>query len=437
MRLLAVTLAACGIAACAGPVTINDDGGWCWFQDERVLVDGGKLIVGSVASGWRDPGRKGQIEVATYDLASGRTSVFVLHRPDAPRLSAWLDDHNSPGLLMRADGRFLAMYTMHGVENKIYYRISTRPHDATAWDEERVFVPSERSRVTYSNPHFLSREKRIYDFYRGFDNSSKPSWAWSDDLGETWNAGKVLIDVPAKFRHRPYVKYASNGADTVHIAYTEGHPRNFDNSIYHIFYRAGMLRRSDGTAIRALDGGLKEPAEGTRVFQGDRDNVAWISDLHLDARGRPVLVFSVQKDGAGKPPGEGGEDLRYHYARWTGTSWAEHEIAYGGTKLYAGEDDYTGNLCVDPQDPSTVYISTNADPATGKPLPHREIYRGRTSDGGAKWQWAAVTKDSAEDNIRPVVPISKNDRRALLWLQGRMRSYTDYDFRIVGLIEKR
>ena len=448
-RLLAVMLMACGVAACVEPVTFNDDGGWCWFQDERVIVDGGKLIIGSVAAGTRNLEHRGDIDVATYDLTSGRASVFALHHSDsAEEKQQWYDDHNSPAFLVRPDGRIIAMYTRHGAEAKIYYRISTRSHDATAWGEERVFVPSGKSRVTYTNLHLLGRENggkgRIYDFYRGFDGSFKPSWAWSDDFGETWSAGKLFIDVATKFRHRPYVKYASDGTDSVHIAYTEGSPAEFENtSIYHIVYRAGMLYRSDGTQIRSLNPGLKAPEEGTRVFRGDRDNVAWISDIHLDGQGQPFLVFSVKKDGAGKPPGVGGEDFRYHYARWTGKQWTQHEIAYAGSKLYREEDDYTGNICLDPQEPGTVYISTNADPVTGKPLAskadgerHWELYRGTTRDE-VKWRWKKLTRDSTADNIRPVVPIWKSNQRAVLWLEGKMRGYTDYDFRVVGLIEKR
>lgn len=413
-------------------ITFNDDGGWCWFQDERAIISGGKLIIGSVASGARNPARKGDIEVTVYDLASGGIRHSTLHKANANGgRTPWFDDHNAPAFLARPDGRILAMYAQHGREACHYYRIS-EPGDPTRWGEEKTFAPSAKSRVTYTNLHWLPAERRIYDFYRGFDDSFKPSWEYSEDLGETWKAGEVFINVPARFRHRPYVKYASNGRDTVHIAYTDGHPRNFDNSIYYVCYRAGKLWRSDGTAIASLEEGLKSPDEGTRVFQGDPNNVAWISDIHLDAKGRPRLVYSVQKDSAGLPPGQGGEDFRYRYARWDGKRWIDSEIAYGGSKLYAREDDYTGNLCIDPQDPDTVFISTNADPSTGRRLPHREIYRGRPR--GPKWAWTAVTRDSTADNIRPIVPIWQRGHRALLWLRGKMRTYTDFDFQVVGLI---
>jgi hypothetical protein len=39
----------------AGIFLLNDDGGWSWFEDERAVVCGGKIIVGSVAAGVHDP----------------------------------------------------------------------------------------------------------------------------------------------------------------------------------------------------------------------------------------------------------------------------------------------------------------------------------------------------------------------------------------------
>jgi hypothetical protein len=420
-------------------VRLNDDGGWCWFEDERVIVHDGTLIIGSVASGHRDPARKGNIEVATYELATGKKHVSVLHR------NLELDDHDSPVLLVRPDGRLLTLYSKHGPESHFYYRISTAPNDATRWQPERRFTPTESSRITYSNLHFLSEENggkgRIYDFYRGLDNSFKPSYAYSDDRGESWNSGNVFIDVPTQVRHRPYVKYASNGADTVHVFYTEGHPRDFDNAVYHVFYRRGDLHHTGGQRIRSLGDGLLEPSEGTLVFAGDPDNVAWVADLHLDGSGRPVGVFSVQKDSAGLPPGQGGDDHRYRYARWSGDKWETHEIGYAGTRLYPREDDYTGGIALDPDDTSIIYFSTNADPATGAPLlstsdgkRHYEIYQGVTADGGSSWSFTTITENSATDNLRPIVPRWSSDKTALLWLRGTYRSYTDYSLEIVGQI---
>src|SRR5947208_8573882 len=68
----------------AGPlIELNDNGAWSWCMEARAIVHDAKLIVGSVravgdyrndsASGW------GNVEIAVYDLASGRVQRTVLH----------------------------------------------------------------------------------------------------------------------------------------------------------------------------------------------------------------------------------------------------------------------------------------------------------------------------------------------------------------------
>jgi putative BNR repeat neuraminidase len=447
-RILAAGVAALAWVAAANvapqetttPIVFNDDGGWCWFQDERALVVAGRLVFGSVPAGRTDPSRRGRPEVTSVDLTTGATTRFRLGATAVEKADAY-DDHDTPAFVARGDGRLLAVWSGHGHDNRILSRVSLRPGDATAWSDERTFIPSASSSVTYSNLYRLAGERgRIYDFFRGLDDRFKPSVAWSDDEGETWKTGNVVIDVPAAFRHRPYVKYVSDGQGTVQLAYTEGHPRNFDNSLYHVFYRQGVLHRSDGTAIRGLAEGLRDPVEGTRVFQGDPQNVAWVADLELDGQGRAVIAYSVQKDSAGLPAGQGGADHRYRLAHWTGARWDDGEIAFAGRRLYAGEDDYTGGVALVPGDPTRIFISTDADPATGAPLlsaadgqRHWEVFRGVTADGRT-WRWQPLTRNSTQDNLRPIVPRTGRGDELVLWVRGRYRSYTDYDLEVVGLL---
>ena len=425
----------------ASPIVLNADGAWCWFQDERVLVQGSTLLVGSVANGSQDPARSGDVDVVAYDFASGRLTRSELHDQLEP------DDHAAPALWLRPDDRLLAVYCKHGSENCFDSRLTRSPGDFTDWLPESNYIPSDRSRITYSNLHFLSAENdgrgRLYNFFRGLDASFKPSYAFSDDLGETWQPGNVVIDVPLAFRHRPYVKYASNGLDSIHIVYTDGHPRDFDNSVYHIFYRDGQLHRSDGAVIGPLTIGLQSPDEGTRVFQGDAQNVAWVSDLHLSTDGHPYVVYSVQKDSDGLKSSDraAGQDHRYRYAWWNTEGWHDHEISFAGGRLYVGEDDYTGNICLDPRHLDTVYLSTNVDPINGLPLMsaadgqrHYKIFRGNTTDGGQTWRFNAITQDSTFDNLRPIIPTSDSTYTALLWFRGTYRTYRNYQTEVVALI---
>lgn len=420
-------------------VTFSDDGGWCWFEDERAIVCDGSLLIGTVADGRHNPGRRGNIEVISHNLASGKTVCRVLHE------GLQRDDHNSPALLVRGDGRILAMYSRHSSENKVYYRISQNPGDSTSWQEERVFIPDAGAQVTYTNLFRLSAENggkgRIYNFYRGYDHSRRPSWMTSDDDGRTWTAHDLWIERPTeKELLGPYVKYASNDRDTIHFVFTDGHPLFHNNSIYHSYYRDGAIYRSDESTIKKVGEGPIVPTEATRVFRGDADNVAWTSDLHLDERGQPVTVYSVKKDSAGLKPGhpDNGKDHRYRYARWGGKRWHDHEIAYAGTRLYRGQDDYTGTICIDPDSPNVVYLSSDVNICTGRPNAngHYQIYRGVTNDFGKTWRFVAVTSNSKVDNIRPIVPRWNKQNTALLWLRGTYYDYTNYDLEVVGTIVK-
>ena len=158
--------------------------------------------------------------------------------------------------------------------------------------------------------------------------------------------------------------------------------------------------------------------------------------LNSIRKGVHTLLIRWQKDSAGVPPGRGGMDHRYRYAKWDGKRWNDYEIAFAGTRLYAGEDDYTGNIALDPNDPDFAYISANVDPQDGSRLPgnHYEIFKGATSDDGRHWTWTPLTEESSHDNLRPVVPSWNKDRTIVLWLRGVYTSYTDYDLDVVGMI---
>jgi putative BNR repeat neuraminidase len=411
-------------------IPLNDNGAWSWFMDERVIVHEGKLIVGSVRAvgDFRNAGDAdwGNVEVAVYDLASGVSQRTVLHRHFEQ------DDHDGPAFLPLPDGRLLALYTKHGTERRIYFRFS-EPHNPLVWGSAAEFdtpgadVPARGDNVTYSNP-FRLPSGRILNFFRGPHHD--PNYMYSEDSGRSWRYGGRLLR--GRGGYSPYLKYAFDGRGTIHFVVTDDHPRNYDNSVYHGFVRDGNVYLSDGTRRAKLsDSTAVELAawDMTQVFRGDADHVGWVIDLELDAQQRPYVVFSVQRDGRGLPRGQGGFDHRFHYGRWDGSTWRVHEIAYAGTRLYPGEDDYTGLAALDPNDPNVVYISTDADPVTGAPLSsqadgqrHRELYRGTTRDSGATWAWEPITANSAADNLRPIVPKWTDPRTALVWMRGAYQS---------------
>src|SRR5207247_7833607 len=134
-----------------------------------VIVDAGKLSAGSVRAigstqaNTTDP-RWGNVEISVYDLTSGKVENTVLH----PHLEQ--DDHDAPAFLVRKDGRYLAVYSKHTKERRMYYRIS-EPHNPLVWgpamvaETRGVDAPVQGNHCTYANL-FRILNGCIYHFMR-------------------------------------------------------------------------------------------------------------------------------------------------------------------------------------------------------------------------------------------------------------------------------
>ena len=134
-----------------------------------------------------------------------------------------------------------------------------------------------------------------------------------------------------------------------------------------------------------------------------------------------MCVFQVQKDNV-TGTGWNHDRIYYYYARWTGTKWQRRFIAHAGRPLYSAEDEYGGGMCIDPEDPRVVYVSTNAanpfatsniDDVPLRGNERYEIFRGFTDDGGLTFSWTQITNNSSADNLRPIVPLATAARNSL------------------------
>jgi hypothetical protein len=406
------------------PMVIVEDGGWCWFQDERVIDVDGKLVVSSISHG-------GDIQVTSWDPVTNAREQSILYT----RLER--DDHDVASLLALADGRIAAYFTRHDGFPSLWTRITESSSSLASWTPLRVTQFDYD--VTYTNPFVVG--DRTLLFMRGIDTN--PTLIGSRDFGMSWSDGAQLLDAGEReidgrvFDHRPYVKYASDGAGTVHLFYTDGHPLEFGhNSVYHLAYRGGVLYRSDGSRVAAAgldDQPLLQPSSGTRIYDGTKlpGGQAWTWDAAVTPDGAPVGVFSTFPD-----PKRPYYDHRYRYARWNGTGWDVHTIAYGGTGIYVVEGFYSGGIALDPDDPNIVYFSSNVVPQTGEPTASGmfEIYRGVTADGGATWTFTPITIGSRVHNLRPIVPAHHASPTELVWLRGSYDTYLDYRLEVVGLV---
>ena len=423
-------------------IQFNNNGAWCWYQDERAIidVDKGKLILGSDASGQGvgGSGRNGDIEGIIYDLQTGLIEKTVFWSPGC-------DDHNTPAFLIRPDGKYITMYAEHYDRWNSRYRI----YDGSGWSAEQHFdwttIPGGTNyTIAYSNLYYLSDEGIMYNFARA--NNRCPNFIYSTDLGESWSFGGQLSTNNTNSYNKGYYKYWSNGIDRIDFILTEEHPRDGLTSMYHGYIQDGKTHASDGTIVddNVFDvNNLPSFLEFTLIFadstiiDGNAMRKIWNADLirYNDGTIAAILTSRINNAVNGNDNNIN-PDHAFIYCRYNGASWSYTYLGQAGKKMYGSEADYTGLGALHPNDPNTIYISTHIDPRDDIDITYREIFKGVTHDNGASWTWSPVTQNSNQHNFRPIIPSWDENNTALLWFRGTYNSAQSFDAAMVGIIER-
>jgi hypothetical protein len=422
-------------------IQFNDNGAWCWYQDERVAIDtfGNKLILGSAASreGLGGNPREGAIEGIIHDLASHRSSRYHF------RTSPYADDHNVPAFLVKPDGNYIAMYADH-YDTFSRYRI----YDGDTWSAEQRFVWADipvpggsNFSTTYSNLFYLSAEDKMYNIVRAHERS--PNITVSADYGDTWQYAGLLTKPDVNIGYvNGYFKYWSNGVDRIDFIATEAHPRDYNTSIYHGYIKDGKTYNSEGELMDddIYDQEAPNVAQFTLVFptgtlvNGNEMTRLWNHHLvRYDDSTIAGLIKARVNDNPVNPSND--PDHAFLYIRYDGSEWSYSYLSKAGKKLYGSEQDYTGLGSLDPNDPGVLYISTPIDPRDDSDLGVHEIFKGVSSDNGETWEWSPVTENSTRDNLRPFVPYWDEYNTALLWWRGTYSTAQRFDAAVVGIIE--
>jgi hypothetical protein len=450
-----------GMVACAAPtitlpsgsnavfgsmITFNDNGGWCWYQDERAVVDTAKnkLVIATEASGGS---RNGQTEAVIYDIAMNKSTRYTL---TSTLSTGNVDDHNSPALLIRPDGNYFAMWSSHRAD----CLSRTSIFNGTSWSAEKTidwtpwgcpWGPSGTTNlVTYSNPWYIGSS--IYSMERSV--GTDPAVLTSTDNGATFTYYGRLMDTVQTGYVAGYFKYWGNNTDRIDFVGTEAHPRDADTSLYHGYISGGKVYNSAGTV---LDSSLKDTNATTsnsvdintytQVFKtgntvkGVKLCRMWNHDIVRYADGTIAVLGQGRADNCTGTPSGSDPDKRMVYFRFDGSTWKGTYLVKAGPKLYPAEEDYTGLSALDPDDPHTIYISTVYDPRDDTTITSggkHEIWRGTTCDNGATFTWTQLTARSTMDNIRPIVPKWDSSHTALLWLRGTYSTAQMYTLQVVG-----
>lgn len=439
-------------------IQFNDNGNWTWYCDERSIVDqaGGKIIVGSDGngSGLGGSARNGAIESAIFDLQNGTSKRYTMLASGI--LGA--DDHNTPALMLRPDGNYLAQWTGHNQNFLSYFSV----FDGTNWSpyatyDWQAIGATSSEMASYSNPHYLPAEDRTYTFVRSLDIKCN-NILTSTNYGDTWAYyGKVNRSYPGSGYNPGYYRFADNGKDRIDFICTESHPRDSLTSIYHGYISNGVSFKTDGTVVDSNLNDTDAPlssdfmkvfTNGTVMPLGQTNYRCWNSDVQLYPDGSVEAIIHArinQSAHIGGYPDQEDPDHAFFFCRWNGTNWISTYLCQAGYKLYSAEADYVGLGCLRPNDPDTIFISTKYDPRAVQPgaadtnQPYstwHEIWKGVTTNHGVSFTWTPITQNSTHDNLRPMVPAWDAGNIALIWFRATYNTAQIIDGAPVGLVER-
>ncbi|HKO48729.1 MAG TPA: BNR-4 repeat-containing protein [Polyangiaceae bacterium] len=433
----------------------NANGGWTWYNDERVVVDAaaGKIVVSSAASSASSQTQNTSIDVVIHDLATGQNTKKSLGT------LSYSDDHNNGAIVVKAPGEYFVAYAHHNVDCNTYWaNYAGGAWAATAiygWGTHGCTTNPKKNAVTYNNIWRMSSEAgALYNFVRSVDTS--PSFLHSTDNGATWKLAGRLTGSPQVGYNAGYYKYWGNGVDRIDFFATESHPRDSNTSVYHGYVQGKKSYTSAGVLVddnifdtAATTGAVvPEITKFTKVFSaGDMLGGVplrrlWNFDVARYEDGTVgVLWQGREKECSDKLNCTPGHHVAY--SRFDGTTWKSTRLVKGGRTLYRDktdwwEEDYLGGAALDPDDPHAVYVSTNIDPRDDKTeYPVNEIWKGVSCDNGATFTWTPITMNSEKENLRPVVPKWDVKNKALLWFRGTYNTAQMYSAEVVGIIDRK
>lgn len=151
-----------------------------WINEKAIVAANGKTYVAYYTD-------MGEIHVKELDAKCSRA---LSHDVRLCTLNQnYADEHNAPSVCVLESGRILVMYTGHGDNGYIKYRITERPYDIYSFGEE-ITLPYE-GKVTYAQVFENTSLGQIWLFTRV--NGSSWEFRYSEDEGKTFSTPRKFI----------------------------------------------------------------------------------------------------------------------------------------------------------------------------------------------------------------------------------------------------
>ena len=388
-------------------LTAAPHGGWTQIQDPKAYYDAN---TDRTYLTWLN-GSDGGVYIQAWDHGDAALvgSPFLIFDPGAP------NNHNSPAVMVREDGRILVAESGHSTAS-MRLRISTNPGDVTAFGAS-VNLDSQLGGNRYTYPVLYQlrgvANDPIYLFYRELSsvisNTGRLAYSVSTDGGATWSA-QTLLFTGANDR-APYWRIGSDWNTRIDIFTTDREPAT-STGVWHFYLDGsdGSRHTSDGTAIAAA---LPLTTSALTLVEDNTDGALWSWGVAYDPAPATVLM---QENGS--------TNNRIKTARWRSGAWqVDQVLASVGGQL--GINKYASGVGIDHSDPDTLYIARKIGT-------HWEMYRYVSANDGSTWTGTALTEGSEVDHVWADTPHFAGAGLSAIWLSG---SYTDdstYSFGISG-----
>jgi hypothetical protein len=401
---------------------VADEGAWCWFADPRALhYENPSGTINATYIGYIDV--HGNVKATQYDWVNNRKTDVLIRSYFQP------DDHNNPTFIVLPDERVMIFYTRHTDEPCIWYRISQKPGDITALGEEKRLATANNT--TYPSPFILSDDpQHIYLCWRGINWHPTIARLTMPDANDDCHFDFGPKQIVQSTGARPYAKYQSNGKDKIFVSYTTGHPDNeMPNWLY---FNVIDINNGNGPILRDLKGKQLSIINNGVFNVSKTDSYAnnypativdksanirnWVWQIALDKDEHPVIAYTHIDDAK--------TSHVYWHAQWNGTNWVNTWVQYAGHAFHKNwnstEKCYSGGMALDPEDPSTLYVSLPVKDGQYAKDGVYEIWKyvvsGGQVVGGSE---TFITTASTKNNARPfVIPGSKNSPMRLAWMNG-------------------
>ena len=421
--------------------TIIDDGVWSWFADPRAIVQSdGTLLVGygKIA---------GNPCAAVYDPATRTSTGFNL----GTDLDS--DDHINPAFAITADGKVLAAYALHAVDNYSRYRKSSGATVAGESDFAAEYTVDNGGVTTYNNLFPLDNGE-LWNITRV---AGEWGYVKSTDNGATWTSWAQLYT--STNDDNCYSKFAAVG-NRIWIAANNSYPNGYATSLFAFYIEGGNIYEPDGTLISTIAAApiTLENLAGTSaevhaytasavsdLNDGVQSGRAWVWDMKLDGD-CPVIAYHLEVlttptyASNGSTVYRDDADRHYYYrAKYTGgVEWDRAFVGHGGLGVSLYSPSYSGGITIAPDAGSdTYYFSTSSAEPTSRSDAAPGIVTGggqstyratRRSDG--RWDYTLIESPAWDgySSLRPQTA-SGGGKHYLLFARGIYSWWSASDFK--------